>query len=76
MSTQNADTIKTMTRASAGNDKINIYFNAQVLAAMKRLALLRGTTYSELIREACREYVIKAGPDIMKDAAAIKGVSK
>lgn len=65
-----------MTRAPAGNEKINLYFNSQVLQAMKRLALLRGTTYSELVREACREYVLTKGADILKDTAAIKGVSK
>lgn len=76
MSPQNADKIKTMTRASAGNDKINIYFNAQVLAAMKRLALARGTTYSELIREACREFVLKEGPKLLDEVKAVKEMTK
>jgi predicted DNA binding CopG/RHH family protein len=74
MSPQNADKIKTMTRASAGNDKINIYFNAQVLAALKRLALARGTTYSELIREACWEYVLRQVPKVLGEVKAVKAV--
>lgn len=65
-----------MTRAPAGNEKINIYFNTQVLAAMKRLALARGTSYSELIREACREFVLKEGPNVLAETKAIKEVSK
>jgi len=76
MSLQYADKIKTMTRASAGNDKINIYFNAKVLAAMKRLALARGTTYSELIREACREFVLREGPKVLSDDKAVKEMTK
>lgn len=65
-----------MTRASAGNDKINIYFNAQVLAALKRLALARGTTYSELIREACREYVLREGPKVLGEVKAVKEMAR
>lgn len=65
-----------MTRGSAGNDKINIYFNAQVLAALKRIALARGTTYSELIREACRDFVLKEGPRVMGEVKAVKEMAK
>lgn len=65
-----------MTRVSAGNDKINIYFNAQVLAALKRMALARGTTYSELIREACREFVLQEGPKVMGEVRAVKEMAK
>lgn len=65
-----------MTRAPAGNEKINLYFNSQVLQAMKRLALMRGTTYSELVREACREFVLREGPKVVTDTKAIKEASK
>lgn len=65
-----------MTRAPAGNAKINIYFNERVLDAMRKLATMKGTTYSQLIRDACHEYVVKKGADILKDSAAIKGLSK
>lgn len=65
-----------MTRASAGNEKINIYFNSQVLAALKRLALARGTTYSELIREASREFVLKEGPKVLGELRAVKEMGK
>lgn len=65
-----------MTRAPAGNEKINLYFNRQVLDAMKRLALARGTTYSELVREACRDFVLREGPKVVADTKAIKEASK
>lgn len=65
-----------MTRAPAGNQKINIYFNEKVLDALRKMALAKGTTYSELIREACRGYVLKHGPDVITDARAIKEIAK
>lgn len=65
-----------MTRPSAGNTKINIYFNERVLDAMRKLAAAKGTTYSELIREACAHYVIKEGPKIVTDTRAIKEFAK
>lgn len=63
-----------MTRVTAGNSKINIYFNDGVLKALKVMARARGTTYSELIREACRLYVLKNATDVIASEAAIKGV--
>lgn len=65
-----------MTRAPAGNEKINIYFNSQVLAALRRIALARGTTYSELVREACREFVLKEGQTVVAETKAIKEAAK
>lgn len=65
-----------MTRASAGNTKINIYFNDAVLAALKRLALARGTTYSELIREASREFVLREGPKVLGETKAVKEMGR
>jgi len=65
-----------MTRVSAGNTKINIYFNDAVLAALKKLALARGTTYSEMIREACREFVLREGPKVLGEVKAVKEIAK
>lgn len=65
-----------MTRATAGNSKINIYFNDGVLRALKVMARARGTTYSELIRDACRTYVVKNAAEAVATADAIKKVSK
>lgn len=65
-----------MTRTSTGNEKINIYFNAQVLDALKKMAIARGTTYSELIREATRQFVLKEAPKILDETKTIKGYGK
>ena len=65
-----------MTRVSAGNTKINIYFNDAVLAALKKLALARGTTYSEMIREACREFVLREGPKVLGEVKAVKEIAR
>lgn len=63
-----------MTRVTAGNSKINIYFNDGVLKALKVMARARGTTYSELIREASRVFVLKNAAETVESAAKIKGV--
>lgn len=76
MSTRNADNKNKMPRDSAGNDKINIYFNAKVLEALKRLARARGTTYSELIRQASMEFVLREGPKIMEEVKAVKEMAR
>lgn len=38
---------------------MNFYFDTEVFDGMKALARLTGTTYSELIRQACREYIAR-----------------
>lgn len=65
-----------MTRVPAGNVKINIYFNSKILEVMRKLATARGTTYSELIREACRGYALKEGPKVVSDTAALKEMTR
>lgn len=76
MSTRNADNKNKMPRDSAGNSKINIYFNDKVLEALKRLARARGTTYSELIREASKEFVLREGPKILEEVKAVKEMAR
>lgn len=46
-----------MSRPSSGKNKINIYMDDRILEALRRIGAARGITYSELIREACRQYV-------------------
>lgn len=65
-----------MTRVTAGNSKINIYFNDGVLKAFRVMARARGTTYSELIREACRQFALKNAAEIVGAAEMIRKVSK
>lgn len=56
--------------------RINFYFDSQVFEAMRKLAVLKNVTYSELIRAACREYVIREGQKAINDAAIIKETRK
>jgi metal-responsive CopG/Arc/MetJ family transcriptional regulator len=46
-----------MPRIKSGNERINILIPPNVLRGLKVLAAKRGTTYSELMRIACREYL-------------------
>jgi hypothetical protein len=64
-----------MTRPRIGDRlRINFYFDAQIFEAMQKIAALQNTTYSELIRVACREYVIREAPGVMRGASAISRV--
>ena len=64
-----------MTRPRIGDRlRINFYFDAQIFEAMQKIAKLQNTTYSELIRIACREYVIREAPAVMRGATAISEV--
>lgn len=63
-----------MARIKVGDRiRVNFYFDSQVLEALRKIADLKNTTYSELLRIACREYVIREGSraiearQIMKD---------
>jgi hypothetical protein len=40
-------------------ERINFYFDKTLFDGLRRLATLKHTTYSELIRVACREYIIR-----------------
>ncbi len=47
-----------MPRPTSGNIRVNFYIDPRVLAALRKLARRRGTTYSDLIRMATNAYVI------------------
>lgn len=38
---------------------MNFYFDTQVFEGLRELARLKNTTYSELIRQACREFIAR-----------------
>ena len=66
-----------MARTRVGNrERINFYYDEQVLEALKKLAVLKNTTYSELIRIACREYVVREGQKAINDGTIIKEVRR
>ena len=55
--------------------RINLYFQENVLEGLRRLAEARGTTYSELIRVACHDYVIREGGKAVQDRQTIKALT-
>jgi metal-responsive CopG/Arc/MetJ family transcriptional regulator len=57
-----------VTRPSTGKKKINIFFDEKMFEALRRIGEARGVTYSELIREACRQYVFKEGGKVVQEA--------
>lgn len=66
-----------MTRTKIGDRvRINFYFDAQVFDAMKKIALLKNVTYSEGIRTACREYVVREGQKAIDSGQIIKDVRR
>ena len=48
-----------MPRPKTDNVRINIFMEPKILRAMKMLAARRGTTYSQLMRDACREFAVR-----------------
>ncbi len=48
-----------MARPKTDNVRINTFMEPKILHALKTLAKRRGTTYSQLIRDACRQFVIR-----------------
>lgn len=56
--------------------KLNLYFQPQVLEGMKRIAVAKGTTYSELVRMACREYVLREGGKLVQEQVTLQDLVK
>lgn len=65
-----------MPRQSVDRVKINLYFQNNILDGYKKLAKMRGTTYSELIREACRQYLVSEGGKVLQDTLTIKSLTE
>lgn len=63
-----------MTRAGNGKTKVNTYFDDRILEGLRVIAAARGTTYSELIRIACREYVLREGGKVVQEAVEMKKI--
>ncbi len=47
-----------MARPKTDNIRVNVFMEPKILHALKTLAVRRGTTYSQLIRDASRTFVI------------------
>lgn len=65
-----------MVRIKNDRIRLNLYFDERVFEALRRMAEARGTTYSELIREACREYALANGGRTVKEAVTMKELTK
>ena len=57
-----------MARHKTDNVRVNIFMEPKVLQALKTLAKRRGTTYSQLIRDASRTFVVA---ELRKEQRAI-----
>lgn len=65
-----------MPRENRGVEKVNMYLHTQVLETFRKLSRLKGCAYSELIREACREYALKHGPELIAQSKSIKEMAE
>jgi hypothetical protein len=66
-----------MARTSVGDrERINFYFDKNLLEALKKLALLKNTTYSELIRVGMREYVVREGTKAIESGKIIQEIKR
>lgn len=61
-----------MARPATGNVKVNLYFDEKILKALRHIGAARGITYSELVREAVRRYVLAEGGKVVLEAAEMK----
>jgi hypothetical protein len=60
-----------MPRQPQDRTKINLHMQTRVLDGLKKIARVKGTTYSELIREACRLYVVAEGQKLLSEQKAM-----
>jgi hypothetical protein len=66
-----------MTRTNVGNRvRCNFYFDEKIFEGLRRVAELKNTTYSELIRVACREYLVREAVKATADSKTITELSK
>jgi hypothetical protein len=66
-----------MVRTDVGERvRVNFYFDTEVFEGLRRLARLNNTTYSELIRIACREYIARHIAQAQVDNTNLKELIK
>jgi hypothetical protein len=54
--------------------KTNIYFDPAMLRGLKKLGELRGEPYAQIVRDACREYIVRHAEKIARDAKAARAI--
>lgn len=66
-----------MSRTSVGNrSHVHFYLDEQIFEGMKLVAARRNTTYSELIRTACREYLVREAAKAAAESKIISEIKK
>lgn len=64
-----------MSRTSVGHRvRINFYFDEQMFEALRKLAVIKNVSYSELIRAACREFIVREGKAIIADGVVVRNM--
>lgn len=62
-----------MVRAYEGDRvRVNFYFDTDLFEGLKKLAVLHNTTYSELLRQAAREYIARHTPLAQSEQQKLK----
>lgn len=61
-----------MTRPSTGKKKVNFYLDERVVEGLRRIGEARGITVSELIRLACRQYMLAEGGKVVQESMDYK----
>lgn len=54
--------------------KVNIYMSPDMLSALKKLAAKRDTPYAELVRTACREYIVANASQIIEQSKTMEAM--
>jgi hypothetical protein len=60
-----------MPRPPSDRVKVSFYVPAKTLQALKRIAELKGTTYSDLIRQAAMSVVVTEGRRVLEDQRVV-----
>jgi hypothetical protein len=55
--------------------KVNAYLYKPVLDGLKKIARIKGTTYSELLRIASHEYLLREGQKVLAERRQIQAVN-
>jgi len=61
-----------VTRLPSGRTKVNTWMDDTTLEALRRIGAVRGVTYSELIRQATREFVLREGGKVVQESLDMK----
>jgi hypothetical protein len=56
--------------------KVNLYMSPNMLSALKRLAELQDLPYAEVVRTACKEYIVANAQRIATERGTIDSVPR